>query len=104
MSLLNLKCNPNQLSTNEVNHITLSCEMRYMGLQPFIESCNSLHVAVDSWPSCFPFWILSQVFGEIDIQRIEIRSFIASKFEPNLAAEIQAMQIEISAVYDGRSK
>ena len=102
MSLLNLKCSPSQLSTDKVNHITLSCEMRYMGLWPFVEACIAQHVAVDSWSSCFPFWVLVQVFGEIDIQKIEIQSFIVSKVSLVVNDEIQAMQVEISAMYDGR--
>ena len=102
MSLLNLKCSPSRLSTDEINNITLSCEMRYMGLWPFVEACVSQRVAVDSWPSQFPFWVLSQVFGNIDTQKIEIISFIVSKVKLDDNYEIQAMRIEISATYDGR--
>ena len=102
MSLLNLKCSPHQLVTNEVNHITLSCEMRYMGLWPFVEACTNQHIAVDGWPSYLPFWVLVQVFGGIDTQKIEIESFVVSRVRLIVGDEIQAMQIEISAIYDGR--
>ena len=102
MSLLNLKCSPSRLTTDEINHITLSCEMRYMGLWPFVEACTVQHVAVDSWPSHFPFWVLVQVFGGIDIQKIEIQSFIVSKVRLIASDEIQAMRVWISAIYDGR--
>ena len=102
MSLLNLIYSPSRLLTNEINRIKLSCEMRYMGLWPFVEACLRQRIAVDTWPSYLPFWVLTLVFGGIDTQKIEIQSFVVSKVSFLASDEIQAMQVEILATYDGR--
>ena len=75
MSLLKLKNSPESLSTDKVEKIILSCELRALALWPFIENCRRLGIPADSWPSQLPFWILTQVYGDINNINIRLDTF-----------------------------
>lgn len=102
MSLLNLKHSPSCVKTNAIEEIVLTCELRYMGLWPFVEVCIRNKIPVSSWPSSLPFWVLAQVYAGINIQKVELTRFVISKVRLVANDEIQSMLVEISAIYDGR--